>query len=138
MKMKKRIVLMALLLAVAAVSSVFAQNGRNISCSYNVGPDITINSVEQTLVGLNVNYSANKAVGSVRFNFTSYDENGNVWKEWSNEEAIVTARDSSTFRFTHTSPSKISKLYITTERFAVTGFNKLDWTRYTGNQGQVW
>jgi hypothetical protein len=133
MKMKKKIVLIALL-AIAAAGAVFAQSGRTIPVSYNVGPEITINYVEQTAVGLNVAYSTSRALGSVRFYFTSYDEKGNAWKDWSNEEAIISARNKSTFRFTHLSPSKISKISISTERHTTTGFGKMEWVPYTGNQ----
>jgi hypothetical protein len=121
--MKKKIGLVALLFAVAAAGAVFAQSGRQIRYSF-IGPsEITIHNVEQTALGLNVSYSCSKGLGGdVVFTFRSFDTerprdpNSYVsqtpWKEWTNTETLITAREYSTFRFTHSSPSKIVKIEI--------------------------
>jgi hypothetical protein len=119
--MKKKIFFFLFLIAVATGGSVFAKPGDDVSfvltdtdVSKNAFlkitttgaqsiPDskakITINSVKQSLVGIDVNYSCDNAPGNVQFYFTAYFTEGRKPVTWYNKEKITSPRKSSTFRF---------------------------------------
>jgi hypothetical protein len=121
MKMKKKVVLALLLLAVAAVGSVFAQSGRDIPYELKVATTsngtpsgVSIVECKQSLTGVNISYSSPQQRYILVFNFLAYYEDGS-YKMWSNEETLITARNKSTWRFTVLNPSKIKRMVITYE-----------------------
>jgi hypothetical protein len=120
MKMKKKVALIVLLIAVVSVGSVYAKPGDLVwftlkdtdlnKMGMGMGTDakfvdgskakITVNWVKQSLVGIDVNYSCANAPGNVLFKFTAYFSAGRKPVTWTNTEKITSPRNSSTFKFT--------------------------------------
>ena len=116
--MKKRVVLIVLLAAVAVMA--FAQAGRNIP--FDVSGDSRAGSVwitrcQQSAIGVNIAYSCRPAnsLVEVDFTFTAHYEDGST-KTWTNHESWLKSRDDSTWYFTVMSPSKITRMYISWKR----------------------
>ena len=136
--MKKRIGFMVLLIAVAA-GMAFAQNsggynGRPIPFQIykdggfatpyyrdivyhpenRMNPDqITITSVTQTLVGVNVTYDCNDIKQDVLFRFRASFNDGSPDKTWEDVEKLRGWRSGSTWRFTVLNCYRIKQLDIT-------------------------
>jgi len=130
--MKKRIVLIVLLVAVAAGMAFTEKgyNGRDIPfTAYPTGVSgnwvnedvakvygidgIKILSVKQTLVGIDVTYSTTAKNKDVYFRFKAEYSDGTAPKTWEDVEHIRGARSSSTWRFSVLNCYHISNVTVT-------------------------
>jgi len=124
--MKKRVVLIALLIAVAA-GMVFAQSGRSIpftTYADSRAGSVTITRVEQSPMGVTIAYNCKPANSyvEVEFTFTAYYQDGSS-KTWTNTESWLGPRTNSTWRFALTSASKVQSINISWTRTNPSMFN---------------